>query len=62
MIRALSIILALGAVTLALVPAEAAIDARMLRYPDVSDSRVTFVYGGDIWIVDKQGGQAHPGA
>ncbi len=34
------------------------IDARMLRQPDVSQTRITFVYAGDIWIVPKQGGTA----
>ena len=36
----------------------AALDARMFRYPDVSATRITFVYAGDIWVVDKQGGIA----
>src|SRR4051812_44597505 len=39
-------------------PASAQIDARMFRYPDVSASRITFVYGGDIWVVPKTGGIA----
>lgn len=33
-------------------------DARMFRYPDVSESQITFCYAGDIWIVDKNGGTA----
>jgi tricorn protease len=36
----------------------AQIDARMLRQPDVSDTHITFVYGGDIWVVSKDGGLA----
>jgi len=36
----------------------AQIDARMFRYPDVSDSQITFSYAGDIWIVSKNGGTA----
>ena len=36
----------------------AQIDARMLRQPDVSQTHITFVYAGDIWIVPKQGGTA----
>ncbi|MFQ5629956.1 MAG: PDZ domain-containing protein, partial [bacterium] len=36
----------------------AQIDARMLRYPDVSQTHITFVYAGDIWIVPKEGGLA----
>ncbi|MCA8913152.1 MAG: PD40 domain-containing protein [Planctomycetes bacterium] len=34
-------------------------DARMLRYPDVSATQITFVYAGDIWVVPKNGGEAH---
>ena len=40
-------------------PATAAIDARMLRYPDVSSTQVSFVYAGDIWLAPKSGGRAH---
>jgi tricorn protease len=39
-------------------PSAAALDARMFRYPDVSATRIAFVYAGDIWLVDKQGGVA----
>jgi tricorn protease len=34
------------------------VNARMLRYPDVSDTQICFVYSGDIWIVGKEGGTA----
>ncbi len=37
----------------------AQIDARLMRYPDVSQEKITFVYAGDIWVVDKEGGVAH---
>jgi tricorn protease len=37
----------------------AQIDARLFRYPDVSQSQIAFVYGGDIWIVSKNGGTAN---
>jgi tricorn protease len=40
-------------------PALAEIDARMLRYPDVSETHIAFVYAGDIWLVEKGGGTAH---
>ncbi len=40
-------------------PALAGIDARMFRYPDVSDTHIAFVYAGDIWLVSKEGGTAH---
>jgi tricorn protease len=36
----------------------AQIDARLFRYPDVSQTQISFVYGGDIWIVPKTGGTA----
>jgi tricorn protease len=29
-----------------------------MRHLDVSDNQITFVYGGDIWTVDKAGGTA----
>src|SRR5215207_3915121 len=35
------------------------IDARLFRFPDVSQSQIAFVYGGDIWIVSKTGGTAN---
>ncbi len=38
--------------------ASAQIDARLFRFPDVSATQVSFVYGGDIWIVPKTGGTA----
>ena len=34
------------------------INAKLMQYMDVSDTHITFVYGGDIWVVDKEGGQA----
>lgn len=37
----------------------AQVDARMLRYPDVSATHITFVYAGDIWVVAKEGGLAY---
>ncbi|MCA6073281.1 S41 family peptidase [Fulvivirga sedimenti] len=36
----------------------AQIDARLMRYPDVSATHITFVYGDDIWLVEKSGGTA----
>ena len=36
----------------------AQVDARMLRYPDVSATHITFVYAGDIWVAPKAGGTA----
>src|SRR6266581_406065 len=34
------------------------VDARMLRYPDVSATQIAFVYAGDIWVAPKSGGEA----
>jgi len=31
----------------------------MLRHPDISQTQIVFVYAGDIWVVDKDGGIAH---
>jgi tricorn protease len=36
----------------------AQIDARLFRYPDVSATQISFVYGGDIWLAPKSGGTA----
>ncbi|MDX1706424.1 PDZ domain-containing protein [Pseudidiomarina sp.] len=30
-------------------------DTRLLRQPDISADHLTFVYGGDIWIADRDG-------
>ena len=38
--------------------ADAQVSARMFRMPDVSKTHIVFAYGGDIWIVDKNGGTA----
>jgi len=35
------------------------VSAKLMRYADVSDARIAFVYGGDIWILPKDGGAAH---
>ena len=31
---------------------------RLLRFPDISEDKIAFVYAGDIWIVDANGGTA----
>jgi len=48
------LVLGLGAASLS-----SQVNARMLRYPDVSKSHICFVYANDIWVVAKTGGQAH---
>ena len=34
------------------------VSAKLMRYMDVSDTQITFVYGGDIWVMPKEGGTA----
>lgn len=41
-------------------------ETRLLRFPDIHENRVVFVYAGDLWTVSDQGGDAtrltaHPG-
>ena len=38
--------------------ANAANDARMMRFPDINNNLVAFVYAGDIWTVPASGGDA----
>jgi tricorn protease len=52
------VLFAVCALALTATPALAQVDARMFRYPDVSDTHITFVYAGDIWVVGKAGGTA----
>ncbi|MCX6301340.1 MAG: PDZ domain-containing protein [Bacteroidia bacterium] len=33
-------------------------DARLLRFPDINNNLVAFVYAGDIWTVNSDGGEA----
>lgn len=44
--------------TFSFVMANAQIDARLFRYPDVSQTQITFTYGGDVWIAPIEGGKA----
>ena len=32
----------------------------MIRYPDVSETLITFLYANDLWVVPKEGGVATP--
>ena len=56
--RSVRTIVVLGILLIATVSAEAQIDARLLRQPDVSATQIAFVYGGDIWVAPKEGGVA----
>lgn len=45
-------------ISLFILQANAFDDARMLRFPDINGSLITFVYAGDIWSVNADGGEA----
>ena len=51
---ALILFLAAGAILYA----GAADDSRLLRFPDINGNRIVFVYAGDIWTVNAEGGDA----
>jgi len=36
----------------------AQISAKLIQFPDVSEDKICFTFGDDLWIVDKQGGDA----
>lgn len=41
-------------------------EGRLMRFPDISKDQIAFSYGGDLWLVSRQGGiarriTAHPG-
>ena len=31
----------------------------LLQTPAISKNQIAFAYGGDIWLVDRDGGEAH---
>ena len=45
-------------ITVITLPVYSQISAKLMRYMDVSDAHIVFVFGGDIWIVEKSGGTA----
>ena len=47
-------VLGLGAAT----GTKAQEEARLMRYPDINKNLIAFVYAGDIWSVDANGGEA----
>ncbi len=49
------VLLALAALAAGTAAAE---DTRLLRYPDVSRTHIAFVYGGDVYLVGRDGGTA----
>jgi len=40
------------------IPVKAIEDARLIRFPNISDNLIAFVYAGDIWTVSSTGGDA----
>src|SRR3954464_15243102 len=38
--------------------ADEPLDAGLMRMPAVSETQITFVYAGDIWVAPKEGGTA----
>jgi len=51
--------MALAVFSLALrVSANAQDEARLMRFPDINNNLIAFVYAGDIWSVDSNGGEA----
>ncbi|RMD93496.1 MAG: peptidase S41, partial [Calditrichaeota bacterium] len=58
MFKSLRILLVIG-LLLGAEHALAQVNARMFRYPDVSQKYITFVYAGDIWVAPKEGGLAN---
>ncbi len=60
-------ILVLSSLSVATSPfAQSLPEGRLLRFPDVSRDKIAFSYGGDLWLVSREGGTAqritsHPG-
>lgn len=51
--------MALAAFSLAFrMGANAQDEARLMRFPDINNNLIAFVYAGDIWTVDSNGGEA----
>jgi len=57
-IRIMRILLALALLLSGLQFTWAQINARLMQHPDVSETHITFVYAGDIWVAPKKGGTA----
>jgi tricorn protease len=65
-VRGLGAALLLLAPLASAAPARAQEDAKLLRFPDIHDDFVVFVYAGDLWRAPVAGGPAwrltsHPG-
>ena len=58
MYRTFKTLSALVLLTLTSLSVTAGDDARLLRFPDIRNDQVAFVYAGDIWTVGANGGEA----
>ena len=56
--RAVLVTAALSVVLVAYGPKPAGSETRLMRQPDIHGNQVVFVYGGDLWAVDRSGGLA----
>src|SRR5215831_8453611 len=54
-----SLLSLISACVLLLASANAAEAPALLRKPSVSKTKIAFSYGGDLWVVDRNGGEAH---
>ncbi len=60
LIRVAGLMIVAAAAIAAPASAQVSPAAGMLRYPDVSKTHVVFAYANDLWLVDREGGQATP--
>jgi len=55
MLNKLSIMLGVALSITSISPSKAQEETLLLRSPSISDTHLTFVYGGDIWVAEKNG-------
>jgi tricorn protease len=58
MYKILTKLVAIALFTASAICMQAMEDARLLRFPDINENLVAFVYAGDIWTVNSTGGEA----
>jgi len=66
LIRRFSLFAVLCALACLLLAPVSRAQTKLLRFPDVHDDKIAFVYGGDLWVASTSGGTAtrltaHPG-
>ena len=59
-VRSFGAAMLVSAAGLAAARADVSPDARMLRFPAVSESQIAFVYANNLWVVARSGGVAKP--